>query len=155
MTSIQRKSCIGALLVLIGLLNGCGGGGAGGNLVVTTKDFNAAPNSGPITVVITFNLAVDPTTVTPGKTFILGGNGDINAQGVLSWSQNSNTLTFTTTKGSGAITGPGGPDAGFTVSLDASIRSQSGSPLQQCAKGVNNPGAEPPGPCRLSFLVLG
>jgi hypothetical protein len=126
--------------------------GCGNDLWVTAKDFNTLNGSGPIKVFVTFNKAVDPSTVTPGSSLILAGGQDLNAAGNLAWSSPTQ-LTFTTVKNWGQIVSTGGTDTGFTLILKSTIRAKDGNVLDQCKTG--KPGTEGPGDCVLAFVIPG
>ncbi len=139
--------------VLLIFLCGCGGGGAGSNLAVKSKDFTA-PSQGPIQITVIFTKSVDRNSVVPGTNLILAGATDKNANGQLTWGTDTmpdDKLTFTSAKPWPQILS--GTDRGFTLTLNSTIKAKDNSPMEQCKTG--KPGTEQPGDCILLFSIPG
>jgi len=83
-------------------------------LQTSSQDFSTA--DGHITIKVTFNRAVNQSTVVVGKTFVLVTEKDPNSSGSLAWSVDGKTVTFRTTKTKNDLL-IFDPDGRFTLKL--------------------------------------
>jgi len=158
-SALQQLSHGGLALILLG----CGGPPPAPPppkppFQLVSHDATVPANGAPIKVTLVFNAAVRLNSINPGTNLVVSGKGIANAPGTLMPAGN-NTVTFQTTAAWGAVTGPGGADAGFTVTLRNTIRSQDGRPLtfvpsDQCGTGTNVP-VQPPNGCSWLIIVPG
>ena len=127
--------------------------GAGSDLWVTSKDFQTIGPNQQVQITVKFNQPADPVTVVSGTSLVLAGATGSPAGETHTWT-NSQTLVVTSTGSWSQVNGPGGTDAGATLTLKGTIKSQAGGSLQQCAKGKYD-GTEPLGDCKLSIVIPG
>ncbi|MGH9788792.1 MAG: hypothetical protein ACRD4U_08850 [Candidatus Acidiferrales bacterium] len=128
--------------------------GCGGDLAVIKKDFTtlegdrANPGNRHIWIQITFNKAVDRSTVVPATSLILHGAKDNNAAFQLNWNSDSQ-FTLESDKPWTEVTGT--TDSTVRLTLKDTIRAMDGRPMEECKQG--KPGTEKAGTCELEFHI--
>lgn len=146
-TAGSAASFVTSILALV--LLGCGG-----DLAVIKKDFTTLegdrvnPGNRHIWIQITFNKAVDRSTVVPGTSLILHGAMDNNAAFQLTWNSDSQ-FTLESDKAWPEVTGT--TDSTVKLTLKDTLRAVDGAPMEECKQG--KPGSEKAGTCELGFHI--
>jgi hypothetical protein len=127
------------------------------------SDFNAVYNgfsqdaAGHIVIPVTFNEAVDQSTVAVGVTLFLKFTKDPNTTATLSWSADSKKLTITTVKTRDQLMSFN-PDDGFCLTLRGSSKIIPNGSVVKSRAGVvldGNYDGKPGGNYNMCFFIIG